>query len=149
MKEKYIINNDTVVVMSVSSSCSMVYELNCSFKVNCSLKKIINMSCNYFCSSFTGRIEGSKYYLGHSYKLPILLDDYKNIVFFPLKSYRSIDNCIIFLNKIKDYKKCDNGIKILSINDKEIIINYSYPVFENQYLRTQKLLMKIKYIKNI
>ena len=52
MREDYVINNETVVVMSVGISCCKVFEKDESFEVNMSLKDILELSCNYFGSSF-------------------------------------------------------------------------------------------------
>ena len=146
MKEEYIINNDTVVVMSVSSSCCLVYELNNIFKVNKSLNSIIRLSCKYYGSSFKGRIEGSKYLIDSKYKLPIILNDFKNMVFFPLKSYRYKKNCIVLLNNIKNYKKKDKKTEIISTFNKKIFLDISYGIFERQFIKAQKLLLIIKNI---
>ena len=148
MKQDYIINGETVVVMSVGSSCCKVFELDDCFEVNMSLKDIIELSCNYFGSSFNGRIEGSKYHLGFNYKLPIIVDESRDIIVFPTKSYQSNNNYLISLNQIKDYKKIEKGILIYLKNGKEVTINDSYGIFENQYLKAQKLFLKLARIKN-
>ena len=148
MREDYVINNETVVVMSVGLSCCKVFEKDESFEVNMSLKDIIELSCNYFGSSFEGRIEGSKYHLEYNYKLPIIIDEYRNIIIFPTKSYSDITNSIICLNQILDFEKKDNNILLYLTNGKNIEINDSYGLFENQYLKAQKLNMKLERIKN-
>ena len=148
MREDYVINNETVVVMSVGFSCCKVFEKDESFEVNMSLKDIIELSCNYFGSSFEGRIEGSKYHLEYNYKLPIIIDEYRNIIIFPTKSYSDITNSIICLNQILDFEKKDNNILLYLTNGKNIEINDSYGLFENQYLKAQKLNMKLERIKN-
>nr|MBP3258510.1 competence protein ComK [Bacilli bacterium] len=148
MKEDYVINNETVVVMSVGNSCCKVFEKDESFEVNMSLKDILELSCNYFGSSFEGRIEGSKYHLEYNYKLPIIIDETRNIIVFPTKSYRDITNSIICVNQILDYEKRNNDILLYLKNGKCIEINDSYGMFENQYLKAQKLNMKLDRIKN-
>ncbi|MBR1376492.1 MAG: competence protein ComK [Bacilli bacterium] len=148
MKNDYVINAETVVVMSVGSSCCKVYELDDCFEVNMSLKEIIELSCNYFGSSFNGRLEGSKYYLGYNYKLPIIVDEYRDIIVFPTKSYESNNNYLISLNQIKDFEKKNKGILIYLKNGKNIEIEDSYGIFENQYLKAQKLLLRLIRIKN-
>ena len=148
MRQDYVISSETVLVMSVGKSCCKIYELEDNFEVNMSLNKIINLSCNYFGSSFQGRIEGSKYYLGDNYKLPFIVDEYREIIAFPIKSYRDSNNAIILLNQIKDYEKTKDGIIIYTKNNNKIEIKESFGIFENQYLKSQRLLLKLKRIKN-
>lgn len=148
MEKDYIINNETVVMMSVDNCRCKIYELENEFEVNTTIKKIINLSCKYFGSSFEGRLEGSKFYLNYDYKLPIIIDEHRDIIVFPLKSYNSSNNYIIFPNKIKSYKKTNNGILITTINDKKIEIKDSFGIFDNQYLKSQKLLINLYRIKN-
>ena len=148
MREDYIINNETVVVMSVGNSCCKVYEVDDSFEVNMSLKKIIELSCNYFGSSFNGRLEGSRFHLGYNYKLPIIIDETRDIIAFPTRSYRDLNNYFLCLKQIKDYEKVNNNIAIYLKNGKSIEIEDSFGIFENQYLKAQKLKMKLDKIKN-
>ncbi len=149
MKQEYIINGETVVMMSINDSCCKIIEKDENFIVNKSLSKILDESCKYFGSSLKGRIESSKYILKYDYKLPIIIDEYREIIIFPLRSYFEVNNNIIFLNQIKDYEKINEGIKLILYNNSEIIIKDSFRIFENQYLRSQKLLIKLKNLKNI
>ncbi len=148
MKEDYIISSETVVMMSVSNSCCKVFELEKEFLVNLSLEKILDNSCKYFGSSLEGRKESSKYHLKYDYKLPIIVDESRNILVFPTKSYKSINNYLIFINNIIDYEKTDDGIIVLGSNGKKYYIEESYGIFENQYLKSQKLLNKYINIRN-
>lgn len=143
MKE-YIINSETVVVMSNGDSSCKIYELNNTIDVDLSYIKLIDMSCKYFGSSLKGRIDGSKYYLGCNYKLPIIIDESRDMIAFPTSSYRSEENTFILFNQIKDYDKTDNGIVIYLKDGKYIELEESFGMFENQYLRAQKLLLKLK-----
>ncbi len=142
MKEDYIINSEPVVMMSVSNSCCRVVEKNDEFLVNLSLEKIIDNSCKYFGSSLEGRKASSKYHLKYDYKLPIIIDETRNILAFPTKSYKTVDNYVIFINNIKDYEKIEDGILLYFYNENTYIIKESYGIFENQYLKSQKLLNK-------
>ena len=141
MKEDYIINSETVVMMSVSNSCCRVVEKNDEFLVNLSLEKIIDNSCKYFGSSLEGRKASSKYHLKYDYKLPIIIDETRNILAFPTKSYKTVDNYVIFINNIKDYEKIEDGILLYFYNENTYIIKESYGIFENQYLKSQKLVI--------
>lgn len=147
MREDYVINSQTVVVMSVGKSCCKVIELEDEFEVNMSLRRITKLSCNYFGSSYEGRLEGSRYYLDCNYKLPFIIDDHRELIGFTMKSYRTSGNILIIFNRILDYEKDNNDIVIYTTNGKQIRINESFGIFENQYLKSQKLLLKLKRIK--
>lgn len=144
----YIITKNTVLVMSVGYSCCRVYEIDKTFDVNMSLKEILELSCIHYGSSFEGRIKASKYYLNYNYKLPIIIDEYKNIIVFPTKTYDDINNSIICTNKILDYEKRDDNILIYLKNGNSINIEDSYKIFENQYFKALKLKMRLERIKN-
>lgn len=149
MIKDYIINGETVVMMSISNSSCRIYETEKVFDVDISLKEILEESCKYFGSSLEGRTESSKYHLKYDYKLPIIIDENREIIIFPTKSYNSLNSYVIFINQIKDYEKTDNGIKIILKNNKVIEINESFGIFENQYLRSLKLLNALKNMKKI
>ena len=149
MIKDYIINGETVVMMSISNSSCRIYETEKVFDVDISLKEILEESCKYFGSSLEGRTESSKYHLKYDYKLPIIIDENREIIIFPTKSYNSLNSYVIFINQIKDYEKKDNIIKIILKNNKVIEINESFGIFENQYLRSLKLLNTLKNMKKI
>ena len=144
----YLITKNTVLVMSVGISCCRVYELGNTFDVNMSLKDILELSCIHYGSSFEGRLKASKYYLNYNYKLPIIIDEYKNIIVFPTKTYGDIYNSIVCVNKILDYEKKDNNVVIYLKEGTNIKINDSYKIFENQYFKALKLKMRLERIKN-
>ena len=148
MKTDYVINNETVVMMSIDDSCCMVYEKDCSFKIENNILNILKESCNYFGSSFSGRIEGSKYILNYNYKLPIIVDESREIIVFPIHGYDSLNNCIICANQILNYEKVKDGIIIYLENGNKIKINESFGIFENQYLKSLNLLNILRKRKN-
>ena len=147
MKEDYIVSSETVVMVSVSNSCCKIIEKGDEFLVNSPLEKIIDNSCKYFGSSLEGRKASSKYHLKYDYKLPIIIDESRNILAFPTKSYKVVDNYMIFINNLKDYEKVDDGILLYISNGNTYYIKESYGVFENQFLKSQKLLNKYINIK--
>ena len=148
MSENYVINDDTVVVMAVNDSCCKIYETRSEFVVNKSLNEILELSCKYYGSSLKGRLEGSKYIFKCSYKLPIVINQYNNSIFFTTRSYKSSDTYIICYNNIKFYEKYNEKTKIYMKNDKNIIIDECYRLFENQYSRANLLYMRLQMIKN-
>ena len=114
----YEINDETLAIMPDDLWNSMVLEDDYKYEVNKTPLEILDYSCKYFGSSYPGRKDGSKDILNSSYKLPILVEDTRNIIFFPTSSPLD-DSCIwISLSNIKDYKKVDkNKTEILFKNN--------------------------------
>ena len=81
----YEINNETLVIMPFGKNQSKVYEISGDFIVNMSPLNIIKASCLYFGSSYEGRKESAKYTAGIEMKVPVLIEESRNIIFFPLK----------------------------------------------------------------
>ena len=106
-------------------------------------------SCKYFGSSYNGRKEGSKSILGVEYKVPIVVEDSKNIIFFPTTSPHDNECIWLSLNHIKDYYRTDyNQTKVIFDNNKEIVIPISYRSIENQILRSARLESLLRNRKN-
>lgn|SRR5574344_325690 len=144
MQDSYIINNETVAVISCGDNYSKVIENDRIISVKMSSYDILDLSCKYFGSSLLGRIEGSKFYLGSSYKVPILVDESRMLLFFSTRSHKMNDTCWIAYKKVDNYRKDVDGVKILFDNQQILNLNETYAVFENQYLRAQKLYSKIQ-----
>ena len=139
MQKEYIINSETLALISINKELTKVIEENEEIIVDNSLTNIMNNSCKYFGSSLIGRQEGSKYLLGCSYKLPIIIDETRDIIFFPTVSPRN-DSCIwISFNNMDSYKKYEKDINIKFKNQKLLNLTASYGSFENQYYRSLKL----------
>lgn len=80
----YEINEETLAIMPDDVWSSMVLEDDFKYEVNKTPLEILDYSCKYFGSSYPGRKDGSKDILNSSYKLPILVEDTRNIIFFLL-----------------------------------------------------------------
>ena len=103
MTKEYEINEGTLAIISMDEGCSKVIEDDNSYIVGDNAYNIIDHSCRYFGSSYNGRKEGSKSIIGQNYKLPIIIEDSMNIIFFPTASPDE-DDCIwLAVNKIKSY----------------------------------------------
>lgn len=148
MKENYEINRGTLIIIPVTDKISQVIEDNDQFLVKKSTTKIIDDSCKYFGSSYLGRKEGTKKLIGVNYKAPIIVCETGGIIFFPTSSPR-FDNCYwISLNNVKDYIRSNDNKAVVSFkNGKEIQLDLSYFILENQIYRATMLeskLMKLK-----
>ncbi len=139
IKENYEINRATLVILPIDSKTSLVYEDETEYTIPKAPIKIINESCQYYGSSYSGRSAGTKKITGYNYKAPIIVEESKTIIFFPTSSPR-LEKCAwIFLNNIKNYEKSSNSTIIYFNNGKTIHIPISYFVFENQILRATRL----------
>ncbi len=147
MKE-YEINEETLAIIPVDKEKSLIYEKNDEFYIYNDAYRIIDNSCSYFGSSLLGRQIGSKKILGSGYKIPIIVEDSKEIIFFPTTSPNSIDCSWISLNNIKKLLKEENKTAIIFDNDQKIIIDVPYLSVQNQILRSSRLSTILKKRKN-
>lgn len=134
----YFINKGTCAIIPLEKNLSKVIELDREFIINKSVKDIINESCKYFGSSYQGRFEGSKKILRMNYKLPIVVEEYNNIIFFPTSSPRFNECTWISLKNITDYFKSNKNTNIF-FGDVCLNLDVSYYSFENQVFRATML----------
>lgn len=145
----YYINKATSAIIPVEKNISKVIEGEQVFFVNKSTTMIIDDSCKYFGSSYKGRVAGSKKILNMNYKLPIIIEEFNNIIFFPTSSPR-YDDCIwLALDNIISYNKLDIKSKVVFKSDMELELDISYYSLENQVFRATMLESLIRKRKNI
>ena len=135
----YEINEDTLALVPTISDNVRVYEKDTSFDFNSSCSEIIDNSCKYYGSTYEGRRIGSMHMLGASYKLPIIVEESKSLIFFPTES-PLLPSCIwLSLNNIEKYEKKDLKTVIYFKNDTHITVDSSYRIIENQVFRATRL----------
>ncbi|HHU54418.1 MAG TPA: hypothetical protein GXZ63_01215 [Mollicutes bacterium] len=148
--EKYEINTSTIAILALDGDKSKVIEEDDSFIINRTTPKIIDDSCRYFGSSYLGRFEGSKNFLGGTiYKCPIIIEETREIIFFPTGSARSTECSWISLNKISHYEKKKDQTIIHFKNGTSFVHPISYSSFENQILRASRLESILRQRKSI
>lgn len=144
MVEEYYINEDTLLLIPCGKSRSKIYDINGTYYIKKSVFEIVDESCQYYGSSYGGRYIGAKRLLEMEYKLPIILDEVKEVVVFPTCSPRQ-KNCMwICINNIETYEKIKNNSTIKFTNGLSYELNISYNSLENQILRATLLMMKLK-----
>lgn len=137
MKE-YEINEDTLALIALNDK-TKVFEKSKTFTVHKEISEIMEESCQYFGSSLSGRQKGTENLIGISYKAPIIVEESKNIIFFPTTSPR-LKNCNwISLNNLERYYTKNNKIVLEFKNKQKIMLNLSYGVIDNQILRATRL----------
>ena len=114
--------------------------------------KIIKSNCQINGSSLEGRLDGTKFLTGYTYKAPILIKEDENIIFFPTSSIRLKDVAWISLNNLKTcyFDSTTNICNIIFYNNVIINSKVSYNKINNQILkatRYESILRKNKLIK--
>ncbi len=148
MLEEYEINIDTIAIVPINDYVSKVYETEEEYVINQSSNKIIENNCKYYGSSYKGRCEGTKYLTGIKSKFPIIVEESRDMIFFPTGSFRNNNNCWLSLKHIKSYNKTIFGCDVTFCNDKKIPIDISLYSLDNQYYRATMLKSKLNDKKN-
>ncbi len=136
--KNYLISNDTYAIVPTIQGSKIVNKYGSIF-TDFTTKNLINLNCKYYGSSLDGRISGSRDMLGVSYKVPIIISESFKIIMFPTTSVRNVDCVWINIAAILFYKNKNNTVHITFKNDKKLIINISFGVFEKQLLRASRL----------
>ena len=139
----YEINSTTLAILPINNNKSIIYDETEEYIIEKSSNSIIKENCEYYGSSYEGRCVGTKSLTGIKTKYPIIIEESRNIIFFPTSSIRTKQSSWIALNKIKKYIKNNNQSKILFKNDKKIDLDISYYSLENQICRATILKSKL------
>ena len=139
MLDNYEINQSTLAIVPINNNESKVIEEEGTIGIKKTTTGIIDDSCRFFGSSYLGRHEGTESLLGINYKAPIVIEESKEIIFFPTASPRVEDCHWISLKHVDKLKKNNGHTKILFKNGEELELNVSYGSLENQLLRATRL----------
>lgn len=137
--ENYEINSETYALLPVKNGRTKIIEKNNIILCNDKPYKIMDDNCKYYGSSYVGRLEAAKKILDCSYKLPIIVEESDNLIFFPTKSSLLNDCCWLNVKSIK--KIIDHGKSAVVIfnNNKELTLSITKYSLENQIYRSSKL----------
>ncbi len=135
----YEINEETMALIPINEHQTLVKEVKKDYLINKKAYEIMEESCEYYGSSYKGRVVAAKKMLDTHYKVPILLEESENIVFFPTKSAELDDCCWINYNFIKEYKKNGKKVKITFSNNQKENFDISKLSLENQISRSSRL----------
>ena len=108
----YVINEDTLAIIPISKKKTAVYENHDCYVIDETVSKIMDDNCKYNGSSVETRIKSTYSLTGYSYKVPIIVAEDKNLIFFPTCSPR-LRNC--------SWINLSNINKITSKDDKSLI----------------------------
>ncbi len=135
----YEINEETMAIIPINYYQTKVKENDAEYIVDQNAYEIMDSSCEYYGSTYKGRLKAAKRMLDCAYKLPIIVEESANLIFFPTKSSLEEDCCWINYNYIKKYEKVGSKTKILFTNNEEIEFNISKLSLENQISRSVRL----------
>ncbi|SLK42626.1 Genetic competence transcription factor [Mycobacteroides abscessus subsp. abscessus] len=119
---------------------SKIYEDRNVFLCKLSPLMIVKNTCSYLGSSYEGRREGTRRLMTYYHKLPIVIDEFNSVYFFPTHSPRNNKCAWISLHHILDIKKIEaSKVRITFQNEQKIEIGISIYTLKNQIMRTKSL----------
>ena len=116
----YEINSSTIAIVPLDNKITKIYEEETEYIINKSANSIIKENCEFYGSSYEGRCVGTKVLTGIKTKYPIIIEESRNIIFFPTSSIRNKQSTWIALNKIKNIIKDEYNSKVEFKNNKKI-----------------------------
>ena len=140
----YEIDLSTVMLIGIDEEKTKVISFDNELYVNYDSKKIVDYSCKFFGSSLTERVNMTKRLINVNSKSPIIVEESRNIIFFPLKSVREKCNIWISFNNLEKYIKKGDKTLFIFKNGKEVSIDFSYYIIDNQVTRSLMLDYEIK-----
>ena len=132
----YEIDLSTLMLIGIDDSRTLVVTLEKEFIVDECAKKIIDNSCKYFGSTLVERIKATQRVVNIRSKVPIIIENSRNVIFFPLKSCREKSNIWISFNNLVRYEKKDNVTYLYFKENKVQKLDFSYYIIDNQVTRS-------------
>ena len=142
--QDYEISAKTLAILPLNKTQSIIYEGNNYFVLEKSVNKIMDASCRYYGSTMEGRQKGSTALTGLTYKVPIIISEENNVIFFPTTSPRLKECAWISLNNINKFYEKENKIFVEFLNKETIEISVSENVIKNQILKASLLESSIR-----
>lgn len=137
--QNYEINADTLAIIPLNEYKSKIIEKDKELEVDMTPIKIIDNSCKYFGSSYKGRFFGTRNLIGVSHKAPIIVEESREIIFFPTTSPRQYDCIWISLKNINDYKRNLDSSTVIFCSGYNLNLQMSFGSLDNQILRAARL----------
>lgn len=137
---EYEINADTLILIPITANRTKVIEINDTFFVNNSTLSIIKKSCLFFGCSYEGRREAVKYLVGIDMKVPVLIEESRNIIFFPTSSCVKRNSIWVSYQNLLKYTKFNEFSTVLYFcNNKKLKVDIKHNLIDNQVIRCLKL----------
>ena len=135
----YEIDISTLMLIGIDENSTRVITYDEDFIVYNNSRNIINDSCNYFGSSLSERVNATNRLVNMRSKSPIVVEESRNIIFFPLKSVREKVNIWVSFSNLDKYEKNGKNTVFYFKNNKKIEIKFSYYIIDNQVTRSLML----------
>ena len=135
----YEINEETMAVISTAKGKTKIIEEYHEYQINCDAYEVMDESCKYFGSSYTGRVSGAKKMLGYEYKVPIIVEESKQMIFFPTISPQAEGCCWISLKHFQSLQETAGKTQIQFKNGYRLPSSISKASLDNQVLRSTRL----------
>ena len=134
----YIINNKTNYLLFDGKNTIINENGNDLILINNRIDEILNNSCIFYGSTLIGRKTAAKRLISSRYKMPILINEVNNLLFFSVKNKSEI----IWFNfsRVVDFKKNNEVIKVIFKDNYYKRFNISWSIFNNQILKSSRLL---------
>ena len=132
----YEIDLSTLILIGLSDNETKVITTDSEFIVSESCKKIVDNSCRFFGNSLTERIKNTNRIVNMASKTPIIIEDTRNIIFFPLRSTREKNNIWVSFNNLATYTKNGHKTSFKFKNNKVVTVDFSYYIVDNQVTRS-------------
>lgn len=136
---KYEINEETIAMIPINENMTKIIEVSKEYDIPQGTFEILEENCEYYGSTYNGRIKSAQKILNYSYKLPLLVEETEQLIFFPTKSSSSEDCCWINHNYVKTREKIGNKTRVTFENGTQKEFNISKLSFKNQLLRAGML----------
>ncbi len=130
------IDLSTVMLIGIDDYNTKIISYEKEEVINKNSKELINLSCKFFGSSLNDKISVTKRLINISSKSPIIIEESRNIIFFPLKSTREKNNIWISFNNLEKYEKNNDNTILYFKCGKIVKLNFSYYIIDNQVTRS-------------
>lgn len=135
----YEINLSTLMLIGLDNQSTKIVTYDDEFICQYNAKDIINNSCKFFGSSINECIKKTNRLVNISSKSPIIIEESRNIIFFPLKSVREKNNIWISFSNLEKYEKDGNYTLLYFKGGKKKKLDFSYYIIDNQITRSMML----------
>lgn len=135
----YEINLSTLMLIGINEFSTKVVEIDKEFIVESSARDIMNNSCKFFGSSLNERVNTTKRLVNISSKAPILVEESRSIIFFPLRSTREKNNIWVSFNNLVSFESKNKSTMFVFKENKEYSLDFSYYIIDNQVTRSMML----------
>ena len=140
----YEIDLSTIMLISLDDIKTKIITMDDEFVLDIDSKKIIDNSCKFFGSSLNDRVNMTKRLINIKSKSPIIIEESRDIIFFPLKSIREKCNIWISFNNLEKFVKSGDKTIFYFKGNKQVEIDFSYYIIDNQVTRSLMLDYEVK-----